>query len=80
MLIGSFCRGHGGLHIFRHGHWSNTAGVEGAPKLSSYFSPAEQGKPVSFLVEVGSRKVDHDDAGSGNGRKRMTSCNGADRG
>ena len=30
--------------------------------------------------EVGSRKVDNGDAGSGNGRKRTTSWNGADRG
>jgi hypothetical protein len=76
MLIGSFCSGYGGFHILRHGHWFNTAGVERAPKLSSHFIPAEQGKPVSFLVEVGSRKVDYDDAGSGNERKRRPPCNG----
>jgi hypothetical protein len=71
-----FCGGCGGFYILRHGHWFNTAGVERAPKLSSHFIPAEQGKPVSFLVEVGSRKVDYDDAGSGNERKRRPPCNG----
>ena len=36
--------------------------------------------PYRSSSEGGSRKVDNGDAGSGNGRKRTTSCNGADRG
>ena len=36
--------------------------------------------PYRSSLEVGSRKVDNGDAGSGNGRKRMPSCNRADRG
>jgi hypothetical protein len=36
--------------------------------------------PYRSSAEVGSRKVDNGDAGSGNGRKRTPSCNRADRG
>jgi hypothetical protein len=36
--------------------------------------------PYRSSQEVESRKADNDDAGIGNGRKRMPPCNGTDRG
>jgi hypothetical protein len=49
MLIGSLCSGYGGSCVLRHGHLTGRCRRIESTQTICYVTPAEQGKPISFL-------------------------------
>jgi len=61
----SFCSGHGGFYLLRHGQY-NTAGVQRAPKLPDMSNQRNRVNPYrSPQSGVGSREADNGDVGMG---------------